>query len=35
MRQMGASADWSKERFTLDDGLSRLVTNAFVNLYNK
>ncbi len=35
MRQMWASADWSKERFTLDDGLSKQVTKAFVDLYNK
>lgn len=35
MRQMWASADWSKERFTLDDGLSKTVTKAFVDLYNK
>jgi valyl-tRNA synthetase len=32
---MGASADWTKERFTLDEGLSKLVTKAFVDLYNK
>lgn len=35
IRMMGASADWTKERFTLDDGLSKLVTKAFVDLYNK
>jgi len=32
---MWSSADWTKERFTLDDWLSSLVTKAFVNLYNK
>lgn len=35
MKQVWASADWSKERFTLDDGLSKTVTDAFVDLYNK
>lgn len=35
MRQVWASADWSKERFTLDDWLSKTVTKAFVDLYNK
>ncbi len=35
MRQVWASADWSKERFTLDSWLSKTVTDAFVDLYNK
>lgn len=35
MRQVWASADWSKERFTLDEWLSKTVTDAFVDLYNK
>lgn len=35
MRQVWASADWSKERFTMDAGLSKTVTDAFVDLYNK
>ncbi len=35
MRQVWSSADWSKERFTLDSGLSKTVTDAFVDLYNK
>lgn len=35
IRMMWASTDWSKERFTLDDWLSKLVTKAFVDLYNK
>jgi len=34
-RKMGASCDWSRERFTLDDGLSVAVRKAFVELYNK
>ncbi len=35
MRQMWSSTDWSKERFTLDAGLSKQVTKAFLDLYNK
>ncbi|MGH7814398.1 MAG: valine--tRNA ligase [Candidatus Binataceae bacterium] len=35
LRRLGASCDWSRERFTLDPGLSRAVTKAFVDLYNK
>src|SRR5699024_2804377 len=35
MRRMGASVDWSRERFTMDDGLSEAVTKVFVDLYNK
>ena len=35
LRRMGASCDWSRERFTLDDGLSKAVRTAFVDLYNK
>src|SRR5262249_20590487 len=31
----GASCDWSRERFTLDPGLSKAVTRVFVDLYNK
>lgn len=31
---MGASVDWSRLRFTMDDGLSRSVREAFVRLYN-
>ncbi len=34
-RQMWASCDWTKERFTLDDGLNKRVNKAFVDLYNK
>ena len=33
--KLGASCDWSRERFTLDEGLSRAVTTAFVRLYEK
>ena len=35
MVRMGASCDWSRERFTLDPGLSRAVREVFVRLYNK
>jgi len=35
IRRMGASCDWDRERFTLDDGLSRAVREAFVRLYEK
>ncbi len=34
-RKMWASCDWTKERFTLDDGLNKRVNKAFVDLYNK
>jgi valyl-tRNA synthetase len=32
---LGASCDWTRERFTLDEGPSRAVRTAFVRLYNK
>jgi len=35
MRRLGTSPDWSRERFTMDDGLSRSVTETFVRLYNE
>lgn len=35
MREVWASADWDKERFTMDEWLSKTVTKAFVDLYNK
>ncbi|MCJ7733163.1 MAG: valine--tRNA ligase, partial [Anaerolineales bacterium] len=35
IRRLGASCDWSRERFTLDEGLSRAVREAFVHLYEK
>ncbi len=33
LRRMGSSVDWSRERFTMDDGLSAAVTEAFVRLH--
>ena len=33
--RMGASVDWSRERFTLDEGLSRAVREVFVRLYER
>ncbi len=35
LRRLGASCDWSRERFTLDDGLSAAVRKVFVELYEK
>jgi valyl-tRNA synthetase len=35
IRRLGASCDWERERFTMDDGLSRAVREAFVRLYEK
>ena len=35
MIRLGASCDWSRERFTLDPGLSRAVREVFVSLYEK
>jgi valyl-tRNA synthetase len=35
MRRLGASCDWTRERFTMDEGLSRAVTEAFVGLYRE
>jgi valyl-tRNA synthetase len=35
MRRLGTSPDWSRERFTMDPGLSRSVTETFVRLYNE
>ena len=35
LRRLGASADWSRERFTMDDGLSRAVLKVFVELYKQ
>jgi valyl-tRNA synthetase len=35
LRRLGASCDWSRERFTLDEGLSAAVRKVFVELYNK
>src|SRR5881396_4211003 len=35
LKRLGASCDWSRERFTMDDGLSRAVIKVFVALYNE
>ena len=34
-RKLGDSCDWSRERFTMDEGCSRAVRKQFCNLYNK
>ncbi len=34
LRRLGSSADWSRERFTMDEGLSTAVKKVFVELYN-
>ena len=34
LRKLGASCDWQRTRFTMDDGLSRAVRHAFVRLFN-
>src|SRR6201985_3825146 len=33
LKRLGASCDWSRERFTMDEGLSRAVRKVFVELY--
>ena len=35
LKQLGCSCDWTKERFTMDDGLSETVKYVFISLYNK
>jgi len=35
LRRLGASADWSRERFTMDDGLSTAVKEVFVRLHKE
>lgn len=35
IKKLGSSCDWSRERFTLDEGLSKAVQTVFINLYNK
>lgn len=35
LRRLGASADWSRERFTMDEGLSKAVQKVFIELYNE
>ena len=34
LKRLGASCDWSRERFTMDEGLSKAVVKVFVELYN-
>lgn len=34
MRAVGASADWSRQRYTLDDALNRCVNESFIKMYN-
>ncbi|MDR0234300.1 MAG: valine--tRNA ligase, partial [Zoogloeaceae bacterium] len=35
MRRMGSSPDWTRERFTMDEGLNRVVTQTFVRLFRE
>jgi valyl-tRNA synthetase len=35
LRKLGSSCDWTRERFTMDEGLSNAVKEVFVNLYNE
>ena len=35
LKKLGASCDWSRERFTMDEGCSHAVREVFVNLYDK
>jgi valyl-tRNA synthetase len=35
LRRLGASVDWSRDRFTMDDGLSKAVTEVFVRLHDE
>ncbi len=35
LRRLGASCDWSRERFTMDEGLSKAVLEVFVSLYKE
>ncbi len=35
LKRLGASCDWSRERFTMDEGLSRAVLKVFVELYRE
>jgi valyl-tRNA synthetase len=35
LKKLGASCDWSRERFTMDPGYCQAVTDTFVDLYNK
>ncbi|MBS0237485.1 MAG: valine--tRNA ligase [Proteobacteria bacterium] len=35
LKRLGASCDWTRERFTMDEGLSKAVVKVFVQLYNE
>ncbi|MEK7286257.1 MAG: valine--tRNA ligase [Nitrospirota bacterium] len=35
LKRLGASCDWSRERFTLDEGLSKAVSDVFIRLYQE
>ena len=35
LKKLGASCDWTRQRFTMDEGCSKAVREVFVNLYNK
>jgi Valyl-tRNA synthetase len=35
LKKLGSSCDWSRERFTMDEGLSKSVIKVFVELYKK
>jgi valyl-tRNA synthetase len=35
LRRLGCALDWTRERFTMDEGLSKAVTHEFVTLYNE
>ncbi|MFN3701500.1 MAG: valine--tRNA ligase [Alphaproteobacteria bacterium] len=35
LKKLGTTPDWARERFTMDEGLSRAVTKVFVQLYNE
>src|SRR6188508_2291234 len=35
LKRLGASCDWGRERFTMDEGLSKAVLKVFVDLYNE
>ena len=35
LKKLGSSCDWSRDRFTMDEGLSKAVLKVFVKLYNK
>ncbi len=35
LKKLGSSLDWERERFTMDEGCNKAVTEVFINLYNK